>query len=380
MTPADTVLRADAPRSPAVARWRVPPQLRGWTAGWMLLVALIVAEEVWSSRWNGPPYRWRTVLVIQAVQWGVWTLLLPGVLLLVDRITAQPRSASASTAALVGLGAAVSLLHAVVFSAVMPTLYYGPSLAAFQDVLRYRGAAILPVNAVVFVAAVGAVRAYRWSELAREGAVARARLEAEAERARADALAGQLEPHFLFNALGGIVALISVDPKRAEGMAYALSELLRRTLAGLRGAESTLGEEIEYGRRYLALQAMRFEGLAFELRAAPEVLGTPVPALFLQPILENAVTHGVARRGGEGRVAVTAEAMDGEVRIDVTDSGGAAGRDDPPRPGTGIGMENVRRRLELFYGRPARLDVARGAAGETSVRLALPAAARGPGR
>jgi hypothetical protein len=344
----------------------------------MLLVTLIAAEQVWSSRWNGPPYSW-TVLIMQAVQWGVWTVLLPGVLLLVDRIYARRVSPAGSLAALAALGAAVSLLHAVLYSAVMPALFYGPSLAAFHDVFFYRGFAMLPVNVVVFVAAVTAVRAYRWSELARESAVAGARLEAEAERARADALAAQLEPHFLFNALGGIIALISLEPERAERMAFELSALLRRTLEGLRSAESTLGEEMEYGRRYLALQNMRFEGLAFEFRAAPELLKTPVPALFLQPILENAVNHGIARRGGAGRVVVTGEAVDGEIRIDVTDSG-AAGVDGAPRHGTGIGMENVRRRLELFYGRPARLEVARGPAGETSVRLALPASARGAGR
>ncbi|HEX8244930.1 MAG TPA: histidine kinase, partial [Longimicrobium sp.] len=189
----------------------------------------------------------------------------------------------------------------------------------------------------------------------------------------------QLEPHFLFNALGGIVALIRTDPQRATAMAYELSEMLRRTVAGLRAAESTLAEEIEYGRSYLALQAMRFDGLEFEFRASPEVLDTAVPALFLQPLLENAVTHGIARRGGRGRITVTAGPLDGgRLLVDVTDSGATEDAADPPRPGTGTGLDNVLRRLELFLGRPARLEVVRGA-GETSVRLALPPR-RGGGR
>ncbi|HEX8243768.1 MAG TPA: hypothetical protein VF541_09740, partial [Longimicrobium sp.] len=151
------------------ARHRLSPQLQGWAAAWCLLVVLIAAEQVWNARWNGPPYGWRSVLIIQSVQWGVWTLLLPGVVVIADRIGVVGRSAAAA-AKLAALAAGASVVHAVMFSAVMPTLFYGPSLAAFRDVLRYRGAAILPVNALVCVIAIAAVRAYRWSELARESA------------------------------------------------------------------------------------------------------------------------------------------------------------------------------------------------------------------
>jgi two-component system sensor histidine kinase AlgZ len=163
--------------------------------------------------------------------------------------------------------------------------------------------------------------------------------------ARLAELQSRIRPHFLFNALNTALTLVQVDPQRAETVLEDLAELFRVALAEA-GASVSLGEEIDIARRYLAIEQLRFGKrmqVAWELD--PEASAARVPPLVLQPLVENAVRHGVEPAVGGGRILVRTKAKRGMVRVQVSNTVGPL----PSQPGAGIALANVRERVKLLH-------------------------------
>ena len=201
-----------------------------------------------------------------------------------------------------------------------------------------------------------------------------AEMERQQIEAQLKALQAQIEPHFLFNTLANLDALIQADPARARTLLTHLNDYLRATLAATRRDASTLAEEFALLRGYLEVQRVRMgERLRFSL-ALPEALGrVALPPLLLQPLVENAVKHGIEPKVEGGEVRVSASESQGRLLLEVADSGagGAARPGAAGTSGTGIGLVNVRARLAgAFPG--ARLEAEPDPAGGFRVRLSIP--------
>jgi LytS/YehU family sensor histidine kinase len=191
-----------------------------------------------------------------------------------------------------------------------------------------------------------------------------------AREAELKALKAQVNPHFLFNSLNSISALTSVDPARARDMCVLLADFLRMTLGLGEKTSISLGEELSLLRSYLAIEKVRFGArLKMAEDIAEESKTCLVPPLLLQPLIENAVTHGIAHLPDGGSIRLGAQSANGRLSIVVENSFDAEAS---PRRARGMGLENVRQRLEARYGREANVSVS--AEGERfRVSLSLPA-------
>ncbi len=216
-----------------------------------------------------------------------------------------------------------------------------------------------------------AVEAWRSDQQAQRDA-AEARLAAREAELRA--LRAQINPHFLFNCLHSIAALAGSDAGRARAMCLHLSELYRLTLGLALRDTITLGEELSVLRAYVAVEAVRFgPRLQYEEDVPPALLQLALPALLLQPLVENAVKHGIAGLTGPGELRLEARQEQDRLRLILAND---YDPDSPPPAASGHGLENIRRRLAAYYGagEPARLWLERQA-GRFIARLELPAIA-----
>lgn len=177
-----------------------------------------------------------------------------------------------------------------------------------------------------------------------------ARAEAEAARAEAAALRLQLNPHFLFNTLNSISSLVTLGRKeQAETMIQSLGEFLRASLHADPMADVGLAEEIETVDAYLAIESVRFgDRLTIDIEVAPGLSETPVPNFILQPLVENAIKHGVAAAKGPATLSVSAQEAEGALILAVVNTR-APGSATDDRAGTGIGLANIRQRLAIRY-------------------------------
>ena len=204
----------------------------------------------------------------------------------------------------------------------------------------------------------------------REQELREATLRADLADARLAALQAQLEPHFLFNALNTAVMMVrSGERESAVDVLLELTELLRAVVDREPRSLVPLSEEYRFVERYLALAKARFpDRLSVDLHCAGEAAGVPVPFLILQPLIENAVVHGVAPVPGPGRVVLRARLEHGSLLVDVEDSGPGLSAD----AGEGVGLTNVRGRLQALYGGRASLVIGTAPGGGTLSRLVLP--------
>jgi two-component system sensor histidine kinase AlgZ len=194
--------------------------------------------------------------------------------------------------------------------------------------------------------------------------------------AQVQALQARIQPHFLFNCLNTVASLIEADPARAEAAVERLADLLRYTLAASKREKVPLDEELAAVRGFLELESLRHgERLRLALHVDPRAGDALVPPLVLQPVVENAVVHGVAPRREGGRVEVRVERRDGALVLGVEDDGPGPGGS--AQRGSGIALADLRQRLALLYGDAARLEVGRAALGGCRVEIAIPI---GPGR
>ncbi len=165
----------------------------------------------------------------------------------------------------------------------------------------------------------------------------------------------QIEPHFLFNTLSNITQLIRSDPELAADTLENLTTLLRAALARTRSSASTLGQEVDFAAAYLAIQATRMQGrLRYRLDLPEELRDIPLPPLLLQPLLENAVIHGVEAEPAGGEIEFSARRTDDRLLLRVSDTGAGISESGPS---SGTGLRNVRDRLRLRYGRTAALEL-----------------------
>lgn len=209
--------------------------------------------------------------------------------------------------------------------------------------------------------------AWRWGSVAAAGASGAALLLAwlklrEHSQRPADAMAqlvelqSRIRPHFLFNTLNSAIALVQVDPARAEGVLEDLAELFRVALADS-SASVTLAEEVELAKRYLAIEQIRFgKRLRVAWHLDPAAGEARLPPLLLQPLVENAVRHGVEPNDEGGELEITTLRRGAEVEIRIVNSIGAPSR----TPGHGLALRNVRERLKLMHDVAARFDIKQG--------------------
>lgn len=200
-----------------------------------------------------------------------------------------------------------------------------------------------------------------------------ARLERSLAESRLSLLRAQLDPHFLFNTMHGVSTLMHEDPVAADAMLSSLGDLLRASMSDNARHEVTLREELDFSERYLGIQRARFGSrLRTGTLIHPAALRAHVPSMLLQPLLENAIRHGIAPRRGGGSLEVEATVDDGTLRVFVRDDGVGPPAPGSTEPGTGIELRNTRLRLTQMYGERASLELRRREPAGTEVAVTLP--------
>ena len=230
-------------------------------------------------------------------------------------------------------------------------------------------------NFLFYALLLGIAHAALYHERYRERARAAERLAASLTEARLHALKMQLQPHFLFNTLNAISALIPAEAKPAKRMLARLGDLLRIALEHEETQEVTLREELAFLEPYLEIEQARLEDrLTVVMEIAPETLDARVPHLILQPLVENAIRHGIAPRIAPGRVVISATRGpdDRFLHLTVRDDGRGVDRDNRVGTRRGVGLTNIRSRLEQLYDGEHRFELENHAEGGVLVRITLP--------
>lgn len=231
----------------------------------------------------------------------------------------------------------------------------------------------LPFGVAVYFAVLGVQHATVYYAEAREREVHAARLSSQLAEAKLGALRSQLNPHFLFNSLNAITVLVrDQDTRTASRMLEQLGEVLRQALQTDRSPEIPLGEEIGFLERYLAIEQVRFsDRLRATFAVDPAVRGAAVPSFLLQPLVENALRHGIARRTEGGALEVAARREGDELVLEVKNEGPGLTRE-PAGARTGLGLVNTRERLATMYGDRAGIALADRPGGGVVATVRLP--------
>ena len=349
---------------------------------WSVITLVSASEHVLYWRRTGGLIAFGHALVVQAPGWAVWALATAPIVWLSRRLPlAWPirlSALAAHVAACVTTAAAFSLAY----TAAIHAFPYRPGKG--ETLLRELWNTLVgwaPFLLMAYASLVGIGHALEYAERVRHEQAEKAGLETQKAgletqlvEAQLGALRMQLQPHFLFNTLNGVAMLIrGGDPGRAVEMIALLGEVLRGLLRTSSDLEAPLASELLLLRKYLEIEQIRFgDRLSVAWHVDDHVTGALVPPLILQPVVENALRHGLWPLTEGGALAIAARRAGGALELEVIDQGvGLAPGFDPERS-TGVGLANVRARLARMYGADAGLEVAAGAACGVRVRLRLP--------
>lgn len=351
------------------------------TTPWLLLLAawtvpalLSTFETIAFSRLGPNPIEVWRAFASEAPGWYAWAAFTKLIVLLAHRFPLQRPLRVRAVVIHVGAFLLVASTASAVWAAV--GMWLRPTPRSFGMMWWGWFLTGLPFTVLVYAAVVGI--AYTVSHRARlreqeRHAETMARALAEAQLAT---LRMQLRPHFLFNTLNAVMALVrDNDGERAISAVAMLSDLLRSTLRLGAVAEVPLGEEIAFTRRYLAIEQLRFgQRLRVSIDVPADTIDLAVPTFVLQPFVENAVRHGILPRPTGGTVTITARRLDGDVVLTVQDDGVGLPAQTPSAP-AGVGVPNARRTLQQLYGTRAELQLAEAPGGGAAVTIRLPARA-----
>lgn len=243
----------------------------------------------------------------------------------------------------------------------------------FSEALGFSFRHNFHVNLVTYWAIVGVFHLVAYYRGLREQELVASRYEEQLARAELSALRMQLQPHFLFNALNSISELVYVDPSSADRMLVRLSELLRQSLETTGQQEIPLEQEMEFVERYLELERMRYsDRMRLQMFVDEFTLDAAVPTFLLQPLVENAIVHGVGKSLGPCRVAIRSRREGDELYLEVENDLPPGGAPGPRGDREGVGVHNTRARLAQLYGDRGRLELELRPEGIAITRVILP--------
>jgi two-component system, LytTR family, sensor kinase len=327
---------------------------------WGALVLLFAAPLALTG-----PVSWRQAVSFGGSFWALWLLFLPAVAWLSFRFPIERRRLLRNVglhllASLLVVGASRATFRSFTRFSLSPqrsetprrlpdskTVRPGPP-GAFSAFLALRSA----LDVLVYWSLVGVCQAIANFRRSQERERRAAELEARLTSAKLQALRMQINPHFLFNTLNSIAALVYINPRAADEMLGDLSLLLRRSLDSMEEQEIPLAQELEFIGAYLSIEQRRFgERLQLEQNVPDELMKALVPALVLQPLVENAIRHGLAPQRAPGLISIQAKQEDKQLHLIVRDNGrGLPGADFNSSGRRGIGLANTQARLQGLYG------------------------------
>jgi two-component system, LytTR family, sensor kinase len=315
------------------------------------------------------------LLALNVTYWYAWAVLVPGILWLARRY-AFSRTSWARFAGVHVLGVVFfTCMHAVLtVSARLPIVNALGGremtwLAAFQELFFLN----FDWEMMTYWALVGASHAMDYYRESQAQRVAAANLATRLAEARLQSLQSQLHPHFLFNTLHTISALMHRDTDAADEMLARLSDLLRLSLDRIGTQQVTLKEELDFVQKYLEIERTRFgERLQVRIGVDPETLDAAVPNLILQPLVENALKHGIAKQVDGGVLHILAAREDGNLSLLVRDTGPGMSAAKLNALNTGVGLRNTRSRLEELFPERHRFEFVEPADGGLEVRILIP--------
>jgi two-component sensor histidine kinase len=339
-------------------------------------MAVSVAAQTYLSMLGHGHSFWR-ILGWQLCVAGWWTVMAPVALRLGMRMpTSGPHVAGWWTRTAMWSALAIAL-HMCVTAEL--SLYLHPFVPAivtdFGTALRSQFESLFVTDVLVVFMLLGIGRTRAVNDRARRLALRESKLEAELARAHLEALRLEIQPHFLFNTLNSIAALIRIQAnQKALDMVLGLGALMRATVDRPADHLTPLSTEVEFVRQYLDLQAVRFgDRLDVHYAVEDDTLPVLVPSFLLQPLVENALRHGIARKPGGSTVSIAAAVTDGVLAVTVDDDGvGLPPGFDLARD-SGTGLRNIRVRLQQLYGDAARLSIEAAPRSGTRVHIVVPA-------
>jgi len=338
-------------------------------AGFTLLGLLESAHLAFYWHSLGRTFTLGEVFLRQGAPLSIFALCVPALTRWAERFPLEwPPRARAVLAHLSGVAATIAALAAlrVVFERALNAQPPASLWRHFCENLVY----LSPDGFIVYGATIGLTYAGSYSARRRQ----LLELQAELSKAQLSALRMQLNPHFFFNALHTIGALIRDGNARgAVDLIEKLGDVLRHVLRPDAQLEAPLRNEIEFLRKYLEIEQVRFGDrlrVNWQLEAGSE--SVPVPQLILQPLVENALKHGLSRRARPGSLTIRARVLDGVLEMAVVDDGVGLPAGFPSNPPRGIGIDNVRARLLRHYGEAAQFSLGPGDQGGVTARIAVP--------
>jgi sensor histidine kinase YesM len=344
----------------------------GLGALWTLVGLAFASQFYLSSTLIGRTVSWGQAIGYSLGDWYVWAVLSVPVLIFARRFPPEGDQPWRTAAIHLGGALVASLVYVVIraFVGQMHSLVIDEPVT-FGEVFRPLLVKTFPFNLLIYGVIISVSHAIDYYRKYHERTVHTLELEKHLAEARLQALLRQLKPHFLFNTLNGIASLMHSDVDAADRMLVRLSELLRITMSHPAQALSPIRDEVAFIEKYLEIERIRFrDRLTVSLEVDPTTLDIKVPSLLVQPLVENAIRHGIEPHARPGRIEVRVLREDDALLVSVADNG--AGQ--PPGGFTreGIGLGNTRARLRELYGESHRFELANRSNGGLEVRLTLP--------
>jgi hypothetical protein len=336
---------------------------------WTIVAFFFVVQNASGRLAAGKPIDWEWDVWSEILYWALWAALTPLIVYWLNRFplkwnTVTVHSFGAAVVAVLQVGG----MYAIHLAALL--LLGRLSIGHIDQWLQARPA--YPVF-LLFTAfwkywvVVALVLGWRYAQLYVDA-------ERRLQHAQLERLKAQLQPHFLFNTLNSISVLVRENPAAAQQMIVQLSDLLRLAIDTKDAQLVTLREEVEFTRRYLAIQQLRFgDRLQIRVSVEPEALDQEVPHLLLQPLVENSIQHGL-RGASAGIVETTASLKENQLVIRIADEATGLGQVRGESEGRGTGLANARARLAFLYGGRAELSLARNGGSGSVVTIKLPLA------
>ena len=338
---------------------------------WAFIAVFYTTQAGLQATVAGVPFAWTRVLRAELVYAALWVGLTVAVVQIDRRFPLDGGRWWRNGLVHVGASIVIAALHPPAMVGVMRLLGWGRSPEPFWEVGKLSVVASFHVNLTFYWGVLGVRYILRNYQKYRERELRASALEARLAQSQLQVLKMQLHPHFLFNTLNTISVLMTEDREAANRTLVRLSDLLRMTLDSVGVQEASLKQELDFLQGYLDIERTRFhDRLAVRLEIEPAAWDAQVPTFLLQPLVENAIRHGISPHARPGLVRISARREGDTLLLEVRDNGG--GLTENGREARGMGIANTRARLEQLYGPAHRFEIGNAPEGGAQVTVALP--------